>query len=1014
MQPTLHQFLHGTRDESSPDELDLLTPTSSNTLVGSPFPDEQFDASKTRRSLRPRISTASEPTPKKKNKKRKQAQLKLVADEEPEGKRIKLAHTIVINKKRVSIDAARRRWLHRHRHLFMPLLPESSSFFENLEREVGNSTDEGVYVPMHQLDEQPLLIKGGQMKDYQLQGLSFLTWMHRNGMNCILGDEMGLGKTLQTLSLFAHIKEETTDPHLIICPLSVLSSWNNEIAHWVPSLRVIQFHGQVAERARLKAEIHNAGRFDICLTTYEQYVTEQSWFKSRRWTYVVLDEGHKIKNWETDIARSIQGIGALHRLILTGTPVQNNLIELWGLLHFLYPTLFTPATLRGFRDSFDMTRGSYATDFLNGAHDLLNVIMLRRTKANVVLNVPPREETTMFIPMSEAQRFWYYRLLMRMDSAEMMRVFNGKDEQTESSSVLDVEKTVGAEEGQGHDRKQLVKEYIQSRVEESKGSEGNSWKKLMNLLMQLRKVCDHPYMLPNAEPTPYSIGEHVVASSSKLIFLDKLLKDILPKGERVLIFSQWTSMLDLLEDFMALRDIPYARLDGSTTRPRRTLDIKLFQQEKSPYKVFLVSTKAGGLGINLTKASTVIMFDSDWNPQNDLQAIARAHRIGQTKVVKVYRLIVQGSVEDQMLDRLRRKLFLSLKIMGGSDNTLASSNSNSGSDTGPQLGLSELMSILRRGSSALATGDGGADATGFMNLSEFLDAPIENILQLSKERESARMMKMKVDMGEDSLDTTGEADATKNKEELLRSAEEEERRLLSGVAQVHSRLFEGKIINRSLPSNSQIASEWQEVQKKAKRAGQVTADADGANEHVVEVDGRKIEAALIGPEAHVPVVVMQSASTPLKTKKKKFDHEDWCIYCRDGGELVLCSHCPRVFHADCHGVTKKEVAKASFITCSQHVCTTCGRSTTDAGGMLFRCQTCPQGFCEDCLPFGDIEAVGATLPELLLVGYGEKASAYYIRCHDCLKLFAEQPKIWKSWQKDMRETEKRLNQLDML
>lgn len=147
----------------------------------------------------------------------------------------------------------------------------------------------------------------------------------------------------------------------------------------------------------------------------------------------------------------------------------------------------------------------------------------------------------------------------------------------------------------------------------------------MNLLMQLQKVCDHPYLLPNAEPEPYGIGEHLVVSSSKLMLLDKLLADILPKGERVLIFSQWTNMLDLIEDFMALRRIRYARLDGSTSQARCTLNIKLFQQEHSPYQIFLISTKAGGLGINLTKASTVVLFDSDWNPQNDLQGIARTH-----------------------------------------------------------------------------------------------------------------------------------------------------------------------------------------------------------------------------------------------------------------------------------------------------------------------------------------------------------------------------------------------------
>ncbi|RDB18237.1 putative global transcription activator SNF2L1 [Hypsizygus marmoreus] len=879
----------------------------------------------------------------------------------------KKAQTGLINKKRDARDQARRQWLYCHREVIEPLLPMGSSFFEQLEKDLLAGRPPGTtisFVPSHGLYEQPGLIQGGQMKDYQLEGLSFLVTMYNNGMNCILGDEMGLGKTLQTLSLFAHIKEKSPglhDPHLVICPLSVLSSWETEAARWLPSLRVIRFHGPASERDRLKHSLRGDRDFDIMLTTYDAYSIDDSWFKSFRWTYCVLDEGHKIKNSDTNLSQKIQGIGSLHRLILTGTPVQNNLLELWGLLHWLFPTVFTAATERLFKESFDLSRGSYEIPFLNAAKKLVSTIMLRRTKAVVAGDdVPPRDELTVFIPLTEAQRFWTYRLLTKMDTPDLKKIF------AESEPVK--KETFKDEDLWGREILADVENQLVPQTQSSQAAEGSQWKKLMNLLMQLRKVCDHPYLLPNAEPEPYDIAEHIVSASSKLIAIDKILADILPKGERVLIFSQWTGMLDILEDLMVLRSIPFARLDGSTSRPRRALDIKLFQQEVSPYQVFLISTKAGGLGINLTKATAVIMCDSDWNPQNDLQAIARAHRLGQTKVVKVYRLICQGSVEDQMLDRIRRKLFLSVKIMG-SDNPSSSDKTT--------LGSSELMDILRKGSSALSQSERG------MNLERFLQANVSDILQESRSLESKRDAKIKVELKDES---EGTPDA-----QLLLDAEEEERRLLSGVAQVQSRLFEGKLVHKNNQSNTEIAREWQAMQKRT---------------HVnrtISVGGMTYIVAPTSPQQ-----VHKEHPKPVKKSKAKYDSEEWCIYCRDGGELVICPSCPRVFHARCQGLSPAEVRRP-MVYCGQHMCGGCHRKTSDCGGMLFRCRTCPQAFCEDCLPPGDIDAIGDVLPEFQLLGYGSSPSAYYIRCHDCREDFSANPEsqYWREWMAEIRQAEKK-------
>ncbi|KAK2463894.1 hypothetical protein APHAL10511_004066 [Amanita phalloides] len=516
----------------------------------------------------------------------------------------KKAQTILVNERRDARDRAKKKWIYHHKQLFEPLLPTSSAYVGHVKSEVERMNQRFI-VPFHELDEQPALIIEATLKDYQLYGLSYLVWMYKNGMNCILGDEMGLGKTLQTLSLFAWLKEHETgvcDPHLVICPLSVLQSWENEAKRWSPSLSTLRFHGAAPERTRIKEGLRR-GRIQqphIMFTTYEMFVAEDSWFKSQRWTYCVLDEGHKIKNAETNVSGKLHGIGSLYRLILTGTPVQNNLVELWSLLHWLYPNVFTDASERLFKDSFDMAKGSYDMSFLNSAKELVSKIMLRRTKSSVEINVPPREEMTIFIPLTEAQRFWTYRLLMRMDTVDLEEIFSRGSKIKVGDQAIDA-------------GRQEVLSMLEDQMNQERVLQNGRYKKLMNLLMQLRKVCDHPYLLPNASPEPYTIGEHLVAASSKIIAIDKLLADILPKGERVLIFSQWTGwvarlssesyslnerprMLDYLEDFLALREIKYARLDGSTYRPRRTLDIKLFQMETSPYQVFLISTRAGGLG----------------------------------------------------------------------------------------------------------------------------------------------------------------------------------------------------------------------------------------------------------------------------------------------------------------------------------------------------------------------------------------------------------------------------------
>ena len=391
------------------------------------------------------------------------------------------------------------------------------------------------------------------MKPYQLLGLSFLVYLHKNGLSGILGDEMGLGKTLQTLSLFQYLKESRTTsitglrPCLVVCPLSVLSSWMAESRRWTPGLNVLRFHGSVHERDRLKriamGDIDTYGNetrgarkkkndrrtangkpiidleaevddgqdqrgVDLIVTTYEGFLAEQGWFKKAFiWSYVVLDEGHKIKNDLSLVSKALQGLGAEYRLILTGTPLQNNLVELWALLHWLYPEVFTEKTAELFKSSFNLTKGQVSTKVMDDARRLLEIIMLRRMKNSpgVDLNLPPKTEVLLYVPLTPMQRFWYMRLLTRADKGLLDDLFQSAQKKeaialSQEAQEGGILQEKGIEELEALENKanggEAVAEWAESKEimrqalehEQQDEVKSTAWKKLMNLLMQLRKV----------------------------------------------------------------------------------------------------------------------------------------------------------------------------------------------------------------------------------------------------------------------------------------------------------------------------------------------------------------------------------------------------------------------------------------------------------------------------------------------------------------------------------------------
>lgn len=452
----------------------------------------------------------------------------------------------------ISTVTARKRanFLIANKDLFLPLLPGNNHVQRLLDQRKASQQDErDLTFPYKALAKQPIGVCA-EMKPYQLLGLSFLVHMNQNGMGGILGDEMGLGKTLQTLSLIQYLKEtkkQSTSsqlrPSVVVCPLSVLNSWMAEARKWTPSLKVLRFHGPMSERMRLKQVATGEVDFygiptkasrdkkkarlsangvqvidlesedelvkdevgvDLIVTTYEGYLAEQNWFKRAFvWNYVILDEGHKIKNDLSLISKALQGLGAEYRLILTGTPLQNNLSELWALLHWLYPEAFTEKTQDLFKQSFDLTKGQVSTKFMDNARLLLEVIMLRRMKNSpgVDLNLPPKTDVMLFVPLTPMQRFWYMRLLTKADKGLLDELFQGagKKESIFQQEEARKERTLGGKslaELQALDQSANSTAWSESKAimqqaierEQQDDSHKNSWRKLMNLLMQLRKV----------------------------------------------------------------------------------------------------------------------------------------------------------------------------------------------------------------------------------------------------------------------------------------------------------------------------------------------------------------------------------------------------------------------------------------------------------------------------------------------------------------------------------------------
>ncbi|BEI83784.1 hypothetical protein CcaverHIS002_0403880 [Cutaneotrichosporon cavernicola] len=491
------------------------------------------------------------------------------------------------------------------------------------------------YAVAHRIQEkvtkQASILSGGTLKDYQVKGLQWMISLYNNRLNGILADEMGLGKTIQTISLITYLieKKHSAGPFIVIVPLSTLTNWTLEFERWAPSVRTLILKGSPAVRRDLYPRIR-AVDFQVCLTTYEYIIKERPLLAKIKWVHMIIDEGHRLKNIKSKLSQTLnEYYSTRYRLILTGTPLQNNLPELWALLNFVLPKIFNsvksfdewfnaPFANTGGQEKMEMNEEE-ALLVVKRLHKVLRPFLLRRLKKDVESELPDKVEKVIYTKMSALQWKLY----------ESVKKY----------------KTLPTDLSSGKPRRQA---------------------NLQNAIMQLRKICNHPFVFREVDED-FSTGNHVdeqiVRTAGKFELLDRILPKLFATGHRVLIFFQMTEIMSIIADYFDYRGWKYCRLDGSTKADERQQLLSTFNDPDSPYQVFILSTRAGGLGLNLQSADTVIIYDTDWNPHADLQAQDRAHRIGQKKEVRVLRLISSGTVEELVLQRAQAKLEIDGKVI---------------------------------------------------------------------------------------------------------------------------------------------------------------------------------------------------------------------------------------------------------------------------------------------------------------------------------------------------------------
>lgn len=448
------------------------------------------------------------------------------------------------------------------------------------------------------------------LRDYQIEGFSWLQSLRENGINGILADDMGLGKTLQTLASIQIEKfsGRMKSPALIVAPTSVISNWVSEATRFTPSLKSLLLYGPNRE-----ADFNTIEKYDLVITSYALLNRDIRIHRKVNYHYAILDEAQLIKNPKSQVAESACELKANHRLCLTGTPMENHLGELWSLINFLLPGFLSKndAFRKHWQLPIEKRNDSFRRERLVNK---ISPLFLRRTKENVLKELPARTDIIHEIILEQGQTTLYESVREKMDK-----------------------KVREALEAKGLNRSHLV---------------------VLDGLLKLRQICCDPRLLNTA-------AAKKLKKSAKLEAFEELVAKLVDSGRKILVFSQFTSMISLLEDSLDKLKIEHVKLTGETTKRKQV--IEEFQNGDIP--VFLISLKAGGFGLNLTAADTVIHYDPWWNPAVEEQATARAHRMGQDKPVFVYRLVAKGSIEQRILELQERKADLAEAVLSGEENT---------------------------------------------------------------------------------------------------------------------------------------------------------------------------------------------------------------------------------------------------------------------------------------------------------------------------------------------------------
>jgi len=853
------------------------------------------------------------------------------------------------------------------------------------------ATDASVTVPDFLSSvSRPILKEGCNLTEYQTAGVNWLLHSYHNRAGCILADDMGLGKTIQALAClsYLHATGVTRGPALIVVPLSCAGNWLREARHFVPHLSVAKLWGSAREREHsLNDDAVWYGAKDLIVTTYETVVSLQEFFADNFWSALVLDEAHRIKNVSSKVREALNSIRCAGRILLTGTPLQNNLGELFALLRFLWPDILARES-DVFMNAVHLPENALTNDdpgkaasydgeaivdatLVQKIRSLLSVLMLRRRKDDVA-HLPPKLVHDIWLPLSPCQAKWYRMLLQTRPQLTykglqallklMVRLrLLSCHPQCLLAKKGDYDELVGYDAVDLEELRQLQQDASKKEFEVAHSNKLTFVDKLLRHLhaqnMGLCPMWRHAFekrqhggkqppttaeWLQRAEGTflldgmrnwQRSIANHCPVSTQQGSEPTEANfegdQTTVPQPHKVIIFSQFHACLDVLQDLCVRRCWRFLRLDGTTHRVLRELDIRDFNSADEDCFVYLISTRAGGLGINLVSANHVVLFDPDWNPHVDNQAIDRTHRLGQTRAVKIYRLVQEWTLEERLACRQEQKLKMQRCVIPH-DNDFANTDADDiGNRNKDSLSAAEILALIRHGEKAL------------------LEFPGQSLDDTSLQAMMTRQHRP--------FPTSYESEQDIDKHEAC----------LGPITPVLD-----EVKNRS--SHDTASQRYSSITgaTRNRQGGHDVCDLD-VRMHAHD-NNQEVRRTASGRIVRPPVNFVLPAESPKKHVKKVLRHCNVCFLCCKGKPTkveqstvntvgadlpacgvapdVVCTMCPQAYHAECLGNKAPASSKAGRWLCMWHFCAGCSRNSTECGGILLHCYTCPSALCYDCFP----------------------------------------------------------------